>query len=247
MTGATLSVQRPHRIVAERNERLTRANFELTLSSKASAVGQITSHLIHGLQGSVEGLRSVVASREADPSNPAWESAAGYTERLQTMIRETIALLGDESANASYELTGVELAETITARSRAVAADRKVSLEVDRGFEATIDSHRGSLLCLIASNLVQNAVAASPEGGSVRVSLVHSGWAVVLTVSDHGPGIPEEVQKHLFKPGRSGRPGGSGLGLAISQLMARQIGAEMVLLSTGPAGTTFRVTLPLRD
>jgi signal transduction histidine kinase len=247
MTGATLSVQKAHRIVAERNERLTRANFELTLSSKASAVGQITSHLIHGLQGSVEGLRSVVASREADPSNPAWESAAGYTERLQTMIRETIALLGDESANASYELTGVELAETITARSRAVAADRKVSLEVDRGFEATIDSHRGSLLCLIASNLVQNAVAASPEGGSVRVSLVHSGWAVVLNVSDHGCGIPDEVQKHLFKPGRSGRPGGSGLGLAISQLMARQIGAEMVLLSTGPAGTTFRVTLPLRD
>ena len=247
MTGATLSIDRAHRIVAERNERLTRANFELTLSAKASAVGQITSHLIHGLQGSVEGLRSVVASREADPSNPAWESAAGYTERLQTMIRETIALLGDASANASYELTGAELAATILERNRAVAADKGVTLEADQGFKANIDSHRGSLLCLIASNLVQNAVAATPPGGRVAVSLVDTGWAVVLTVRDQGPGIPDSVQKHLFRPGLSGRPGGSGLGLAISRLMARQIGAEMVLLSTGPEGTTFRVTLPLRE
>jgi signal transduction histidine kinase len=118
---------------------------------------------------------------------------------------------------------------------------------VDAGFPKTIDSHRGSLLCLIASNLVHNAVVASEPGGPVRVSLVDSGWAVVMTVSDEGAGIPESVQKNLFKPGRSGRPGGSGLGLAISQLLARQIGAEMVLLSTGPGGTTFRVTLPLGD
>ena len=48
-----------------------------------------------------------------------------------------------------------------------------------------------------------------------------------------------------FKPGRSSRPGGSGLRLAISQLLARQIGAELVLVSTGPAGTVFRVTMAL--
>ena len=247
VAGATFSMQRAQRIVAERNERLTRANFALTLSAKASAVGQITSHLIHGLQGSVEGLRSVVASREAGPLTPAWESAAGYTERLQTMIRETIALLGDASSNASYELTGYELAATILDRNKAFADEKGVVLGVDAGFPKTIDSHRGSLLCLIASNLVHNAVVASEPGGPVRVSLVDSGWAVVMTVSDEGAGIPESVQKNLFKPGRSGRPGGSGLGLAISQLLARQIGAEMVLLSTGPGGTTFRVTLPLGD
>jgi signal transduction histidine kinase len=247
MAAATYSVRRAQRTVAERNERLTRANFELTLSAKASAVGQITSHLIHGLQGSVEGLRSVVASRETDPSNTAWESAAAYTERLQTMIRETIALLGDASSNASYELTGRELAETIREGNKASALEKGVVLDVDKGFASTIDSHRGSLLCLIASNLVQNAVVASEPGRTVSVSLVNTGWAFVLTVRDEGAGIPESVQKHLFRPGRSGRPGSSGLGLAISQLIARQIGAEMVLLSTGPGGTVFRVTLPQGD
>jgi signal transduction histidine kinase len=247
VTGATFSVQRAQRTIAERNERLTRANFELTLSSKASAVGQIASHLIHGLQGSVEGLRAVVASRDADPSNPAWESAAGYTERLQTMIRETVELLGDANADASYELTGRDLAATIRDRNMSYAAKGGVALEVNEGFDATIDSHRGSLLCLIASNLAQNAIIATEPGKRVSVSLADAGWAVVLTVSDEGSGIPESVQKHLFKPGCTGRPGGTGLGLAISKLLARQIGAEMVLLSTGPDGTVFRVTLPRQD
>jgi signal transduction histidine kinase len=247
IAAATFSVQRAQRTIAERNEKLTRANFDLTLATKASAVGQITSHLIHGLQGSVEGLRAVVASREADPSNPAWESAAGYTERLQTMIRETIALLSDASSSTSYELTGHELADTIRKANAAAAAERSVVLDVGEGFATMIDSHRGSLLCLIASNLLQNAIAATLPGKRVAVSLVDTGWATVLTVRDEGSGIPESVQKHLFKPGRSGRTGGSGLGLAISQLMARQIGAELVLLSTGPEGTTFRLTLPHRD
>jgi signal transduction histidine kinase len=247
VAAATFSVQRAQRIIAERNEKLTRANFDLTLATKASAVGQITSHLIHGLQGSVEGLRAVVSSREADPSNPAWESAAGYTERLQTMIRETIALLSDSSASTTYEITGHELAATIRNANQASANERGVVLDVAEGFDATMDNHRGSLLCLIASNLLQNAIVATGKGKKVRVTLVDTGWATVLTVQDEGSGIPETVQKHLFKPGRSGRAGGSGLGLAISQLMARQIGAELVLLSTGSDGTTFRLTVPHRD
>ncbi len=244
---AAFSVQRAQRTIAERNERLTRANFELTLAAKASAVGQITSHLIHGLQGSVEGLRAVVAGHDAEPAGSAWVSAAGYTERLQTMIRETIALLGDVSANASYELSGRDLAATIRERNKAAAAEKGVVLEVDGGFDATLNSHRGSLLCLIASNLVQNAIIATAPGRRVSVSLANAGWSIVLTVRDEGAGIPEEVQKHLFKPGRTGRAGGSGLGLAISRLLARQIGAEMVLLSTGVEGTTFRVTMARQE
>jgi signal transduction histidine kinase len=67
---------------------------------------------------------------------------------------------------------------------------------------------------------------------------------VVITVADEGHGIPPELREHLFEPGRTGR-NGSGLGLAISRLLARQIGATLVLESTGPEGTTFTVTLPI--
>jgi signal transduction histidine kinase len=245
MAAAYFGLQRAQRTIAERNERLTRANLELTLASKASALGQITSHLIHGLQVPVAGLRAVVAAQEAGASSPDWDTAATYTARMQELIQETVALLGDANAHTTYEFSGRELAATIRGRNQPAAAEKGVRLEVGPGFPEMVDSHRGSLLCLIACNLAQNAIAATAPGRRVMVSLAKEGAAIVLVVDDEGSGIPDSVRPQLFKPGRSGRPGGSGLGLAISQLLARQIGAELVLISTGPDGTVFRVTMPL--
>lgn len=245
MALATLRVERAHRVIAERNERLVLTNFQLTLAAKASAVGQITSHLIHGLQGSVEGLRAIVSSGEAGQSSPAWETAANYTGRLQTMIQETVTLLGDSSAQVSYELTGHELATTILDRNQAAATEKGVLFQVTDGFSGVIASHRGSLVCLIANNLVQNAISATAASRRVSVSLVETNHILLLTVQDEGAGIPETIREHLFKPGRSSRIGGSGLGLAISQLLARQISGVISLETTGPDGTTFKLTLPL--
>lgn len=244
MTVAAFRLQRAQRIVVEHNDRLARANFELTLSAKASAIGQITSHLIHGLQGSVAGLSEVVANRDIEPPHLAWENAASYTLRLQALIHEVVTLLGDSSASASYELMGHELAVIIRERNMPLALKKGVSLEVGDGFPRMLDSHRGSLLCLIASNLVQNALLATNPGQRVRVSLTATNKVIELEVQDEGPGIPESIRPNLFQPGHSGRPGGSGLGLAISRLLSRQIGAELVLLSTGPDGTVFKVSLP---
>jgi len=243
---AFFGLRRAQRAVAERNEQLIRANFELTLAAKASALGQITSHLIHGLQGSVAGLRAVVSSRGTGVTASDWESAAGYTERMQSMIHEAVSLLGDASAQAAYELNGRELAETIRTRNVEIADDKGVTLSVRESFAGTIDSHRGSLLCLIAANLVRNAIEATPPGRNIDASLRADGEEVTLTVADEGRGIAEAVRSRLFEPGVSGRVGGSGLGLSISQLLARQIGAEIRLVKTGPDGTTFRVTLPLK-
>jgi len=241
MAAATYGLQRAQRAIAERNDRLTRAHFELTLAAKASALGQITSHLIHGLQGPVAGLRAAVTSQGAGD----WESAAGYTERMQAMIAETVALLRDIGANASYEIDGAELAVAIRARNLAAAEQRGISISVTSHCDGTIDSHRGGMLCLIASNLVQNAIAASPPGCRVEATLETAGANLVLHVIDHGPGIAEAQRAQLFVPGRSGRAGGSGLGLSISQLLARQIGAALELVATGPSGTTFRLVVPL--
>jgi signal transduction histidine kinase len=238
------TLARAQRMIEERNERLTRVNFELTLAAKTSALGVITSHLIHGLQGPVAGLRAMVADRAADAA-PEWQSAADYTERMQAMIHETVALLGDANTQTSYELTGVELAHTIRERNCAAAVAKGVVLHVEAGFEQTIDSHRGSLICLIATNLVQNAIEATDPGRHVRVSLVRELDHVTLQVRDEGAGIPPAIRAHLFEPGRTGRPGGTGLGLSISQLLARQIGATLELLDSTAKGTAFRLRMPL--
>jgi signal transduction histidine kinase len=245
--AAFFGLHRAQRIVAERNERLLRANFELTLAAKASALGQLTSHLIHDLQGSVAGLRAVMAGHQADGVATDWEAAAGYTERMQAMIQETVGLLGDTATQTTFALTGRELAEITRQRSVALAEKKGVVFTVEGGFDQSLDSHRGSLLCLITSNLVQNAIDATDPGRRVGVAFISGDGSVTVTVADEGHGIPAELREHLFEPGRSGRPGGSGLGLAISRLLARQIGATLALASTGPTGTTFRLTLPVGE
>jgi signal transduction histidine kinase len=245
VAAAFLGLRGAQRLVAERNERLIRANIELTLSAKASALGQITSHLVHGLQGSVASLRGVVAARAGGEQASDWQTVSQYTERMQALIQDAVALLGDSQSRTSFELTGHELAAIVRQRNEAAAAQKGVSLSVSGGFERSLDSHRGGLLCLITSNLVQNAIDATATGRSVCVLFRNGGENATVSVSDEGHGIPDELRPHLFEPGRTGRPGGSGLGLAISQLLARQIGATLLLDSTGPGGTTFCLTLPL--
>lgn len=245
VAAAWAGLRRAQRIIAERNARLTRTNQELTLAAKASVIGQITAHLMHGLQSSVAGLRAAVGEEES--RNPDWKAATSYAERLQLLVQEAITLLVDTSAQATYQLTGAELTAIIRRHNAPLATTRGVEFEVGGEFEETIDSHRGGLLCLIVNNLAQNALAATPSGRRVVVRLAREVHGVSLTVTDEGPGIPSAVQENLFVPGHTTRPGGSGLGLAISQLLARQIGANLELLSTGPHGTTFRVALPLTN
>jgi signal transduction histidine kinase len=246
VAAAYLGLSRAQRVIVERSDRLVRANFELTLAAKASALGQITSHLIHGLQGPVASLRGVVEGRDPHAGAASdWKAVAEYTGRMQEIIQDAVALLGDSDARTSFDVTGHELAAIVRQRNSSAAQKKGVSLSVIGGFEHSLDSHRGGLLCLITSNLVQNAIDATAAGRTVAVAFRNGGENATVSVSDEGHGIPEEIRPHLFEPGRTGRPGGTGLGLAISQLLARQIGATLALDSTGPGGTTFCLTLPL--
>jgi signal transduction histidine kinase len=240
--AACVALLRAQRLVAERNERLARANLELTLAAKASALGQITSHLIHGLQGSVASLRSAVTSGPTAP--PDWESAAFHAERMQALITEVVALLGDMRTGATWEISTDEIATLIRQRGEAHANPRGVQLDVINRTHRSLDNHRGSLLCLIATNLVQNAVRASSAGQSILVELAESAGEVHLSVSDHGSGIPADLIPRLFTPGASGGQG-TGLGLAISRLLARQMEGDLELVSTGPDGTVFRARVAI--
>ncbi len=244
LTVAYLGLRRAGRQIAERNARLAHANFELTLAAKTSALGQLVSHLIHNLQGSVAGLRAVMA--DGASAENSWRSAAGYTERMQAMISEVVALLGDarNGTGAAYELDGRELASLILQRNSPEARTKGVRLVVENRLSGPIDGHRGSLLCLIATNLVQNAIAATGAGYRLVVELTSDRDNFTLSVADQGDGIPDEIRSRLFEPGATGRRGGTGLGLAISRLLARQAGGDLELVSTGSHGTIFRVRVP---
>jgi signal transduction histidine kinase len=94
--------------------------------------------------------------------------------------------------------------------------------------------------------LVDNAVRHTPEGTEVRVEVGADDGHVVLTVSDNGPGIDSDSQRHLFERfwrGPQGSSSGSGLGLAIASELAQRMGGEIAVRS-GEGETSFALRLP---
>jgi len=105
------------------------------------------------------------------------------------------------------------------------------------------------LMRQIISNLVSNAIKYSPQDKPIEVTLKYIAHTLVLSVSDHGIGIPEADLKHLFEPfhraANVGTISGTGLGLIITKESVELHGGTIAVESQVDAGTTFTVTIPL--
>lgn len=100
----------------------------------------------------------------------------------------------------------------------------------------------------VLSNLVSNAIKFSPTGGAITISLAAENGRAVLSVSDHGIGIPAAERTNIFLPFRRRRPDvapGAGLGLSVVRRIAVAHGGTVEVDSEPGLGSTFRVRLPL--
>jgi signal transduction histidine kinase len=104
----------------------------------------------------------------------------------------------------------------------------------------------GGELNQVWTNLLDNAADAVAGGGNIGVQAFRDGEAVVVEVSDDGPGIPPEIRGRVFEPFFTTKEVGSGagLGLDVVRRVVSGHGGE-VTMSTGPGGTRFAVRLPL--
>ena len=235
-------------ILEARTEDLQRANRELVLTAKTSALGTVTAHLIHEIKNPLAGLEVFMAS-QAEPggreeSGRELVAATELTRRLRTMINDVVGVLRDEQHGAHFELTCTELAQVTFERVRPAANLAGVRLVADIVAEASLPGRRANLTGLVLRNLLQNAVEASPPAGIVRLTgrTTPAGrWE--FSVEDRGPGLAESVRARLFQPCASTKPGGSGLGLALSQQLAQQAGGRIELVKSDTEGTCFRLVL----
>ena len=107
------------------------------------------------------------------------------------------------------------------------------------------------LLRRLVVNLLQNAVQHTPPGGSVAVDVRAEAGAIRISVTDSGAGIAEADRARIFdrfvQLDSSRRSSGAGLGLTIARWIAEAHGGSLVVESSGPAGTTFCLTLAISD
>ena len=157
--------------------------------------------------------------------------------------------------NKRTEIDLSHLASEEVANARLLAHDKEQTVTLDAPASVRLKADETDARLMI-TNLLHNAIRYSGPGDHVDlhigIEMDSEGrqWAV-LSVSDEGPGIPEQDQAHIFErfyrvdKDRSRLTGGAGLGLSIVRQAAARYGGTVEVHSIPGAGATFTVRLPL--
>ncbi|MCA6218627.1 sensor histidine kinase [Ideonella sp. B7] len=169
-----------------------------------------------------------------------WREMQASNRRLVAVTNKLLLLAQAEHQDAATQRETVDLAAAAlrVVEELAALAERR---QIDLGFEAPSlpvpVQAQPALLDALLSNLVDNALRYSPEGGHVTITVGREGDQGLFTVDDDGPGIPPEARERVFERfyRLAGDTEGTGLGLAIVREIATAWGAEVVL--NRPPGT----------
>jgi heavy metal sensor kinase len=179
------------------------------------------------------------------------ESVREEVDRMTRTVDNLLTLAQVDEGRLELLTVRVDLRDAIEAAVRPLrplAEAKGVSVEVQarRGREVQADAQR---LHQLLTNLIENAIKFSPAGTRVRVAGWREHGEIGVTVTDTGPGIPEEARAHVFDrffrvDHARGREGGSGLGLAICREIANAHGGRVWVDSEPGSGSAFSFALP---
>lgn len=176
----------------------------------------------------------------------AFSTLGAETTRMRRLVERLVALARLESPETTQPVV-VDLGALAGDAVAAILAARDGNVQCDVESGAFVLADPADLHEAI-TNLVDNAIKYG-EGSLVRVSVRHEQDAVVVRVSDCGPGIPEadraKIFERFYRSSEAQTSEGSGLGLAIAMRAAARAGGELVLERTGDRETVFRMRVPL--
>lgn len=180
----------------------------------------------------------------ADPRRRDLEIITEKIEQLEGLVTRVLSFARTPSSlHSRWSLDDI-LGDT-NHLLRAKLAQAGVQLHYTPPHEPiTVEVNKGQIQQVFL-NLALNAFHAMPQGGELRITCLPDGNAVHIDVADTGSGIPPEVQPRIFESFLSTRAGGTGLGLTIALRIVKDHHGSLQLRSTGPRGTTMRVTLPV--
>jgi GAF domain-containing protein len=181
------------------------------------------------------------------------EVVASESERLARIVNDILWVSRLESGTLHVDLQhcdAADLARSVVASAKAhLPETTTVEIEVEQGVPpVAADPDK---LRQILTNLLDNAIKYSPDGGAVRVEVRQVENCVEFAVSDQGLGIPAAEQGRIFEkfyrldPELTRGVGGTGLGLYITRELARRMDGRVTVAPNAPRGSTFRVELPM--
>ncbi len=228
------------------------------LEESFERISRFTADIAHDLRTPVNNIRgeaevALARSRTVDEYRDVLESSLEETVRLSELIGDLLFLARAESPLTELHRKNVNIGELLTTVRdyyEASATDAGISLVLNDGVEPLNAELDRSLMLRAVSNLISNAIAHTPPGGTVTLVVTSEDTAIRIEVSDTGAGIPAEALPRVFDrffrvdPSRSKASGGTGLGLAIVQSILTLHGGSAEIASQLGCGTRVTLRMP---
>ncbi|WP_240002526.1 sensor histidine kinase [Oleisolibacter albus] len=207
---------------------------------------QVTDNVAHDLRTPLSRLRArlelaLLEEEMTSPQRATLEMAIGEIDRLLGVFGALLTIAAAESGRARTDFAAVDLGALVADAAELyepVAEERGQSLSVSGPSGIQVQGSR-QLLAQLLSNLVENAVKYTPEGGTVSIAAAQRpDGAACLSVADTGPGIPagdrERVLDRFVRLEEHRGTPGHGLGLSLVAAVARLHDASLSLEDNGP-------------
>ncbi|HZO32777.1 MAG TPA: sensor histidine kinase [Chloroflexota bacterium] len=210
---------------------------------------------VTGIKGYAQLLLRAQARNRLEPARltRSLQAIDEATDRLTTLTQDLLDVSRIRLGQLPLRLQEIDLTELVRRIGYRYSDQLPARHELIVDLWAPVPPIQGDAdrLEQVLSNLLENAIKYSPEGGVVRLELGRSGDEIVLAVRDEGIGLPGDAAESIFRPfGRAPNASarnlpGMGLGLYICQNIVERHGGRIVARSAGEdLGTTFEITLP---
>jgi signal transduction histidine kinase len=172
----------------------------------------------------------------------------GETDRLNRSVTQMLNFSRHPTINSAKNKSLDDLVHAVTKLVRTEAEERGITIEVNLGdTQLELGGARAEAFRDALSNLLLNAIQATPAGGGVKVETMSDDDKLVATISDSGGGVPENLRERIWEPFFTTRQRGTGLGLAIVRRRVEDVSGTVRIAPPRPGeGARFEVIIPLK-
>jgi two-component system, sensor histidine kinase FlrB len=236
---------------------VTRLREQVTRLDTLAALGEMAAGVAHEIRNplnGIDGFASLLARSIATLGGG--DNVVRYADNIRRGVREVNAIIAnlltfaapEAALSGSVSLGALADDALLEAREGASEARIEVGAAIEPAARAAHVRGDPIKLKIVLRNLLKNAREAVRTRGKIALELRldRIGRRAVISVSDSGPGLPEEVRERLFRPFTTTKAEGTGLGLAIAHKLVTLHQGELRHEDLNP-GTRFVVSLPLTE
>lgn len=226
---------------------------KLAQNQREMAWREMAKQVAHEIKNPLTPMRLTVQSfeRRFNPEDPKInEKMKDFCDTLVQQIDTMTAVASAFSNFASMPAQENTTLNVVKVVQLALEIFNEDFIEFQSNKDEIIATFDQSQIIRIITNLVKNAIQAIPDYKAfphVLVKVEQINDEVLITISDNGSGIPEEIQNKIFEPKFTTKTSGMGLGLAMIKNMIEGYGGSIQFKTVLEKGTTFYVRLPITN